>query len=106
MKKEWTDFTGIGLFSDAYSFERPSSIATNAIMNALTDNGFTNEQALNWVYSKSYRHFLDGKEGAILNLIYKLASKEAQLSNPKEYDYELDKGHQQLLNKYCQKEQV
>ena len=106
MKKEWEDFTGIGLFTDAYSYERPSSIATNAIMNALTDNGFTKEQALNWVYSKSYRHFLDGQEGAIENLIYKLASKEAQLSNPKEYDYEVEEGHQFLLNKYFQKEKV
>jgi adenine C2-methylase RlmN of 23S rRNA A2503 and tRNA A37 len=88
MKAEFVDFTGRGLFNDAYSYDRPAWIVANAIMNGLIDAGFTSEQAYNWIYSKSYRHFLDGNDHLLEQLVYKLAKKEGKQDDPKAYDYE------------------
>jgi len=88
MKAEFVDFTGRGLFDDAYSYDRPAWIVANAIMNGLIDAGFTFEQAYNWIYSKSYRHFLDGNDHLLEQLAYKLAKHEGKRDNPKDYDYE------------------
>lgn len=90
MKAEFVDFTGRGLFEDAYSYERPAYIVANAIMNGLIDAGFTHKQAFNWIQSKSYRHFLDGKEHRLEQLAYELAKAEGKKYNPNEYDYEID----------------
>lgn len=99
MKRGHRDFSGMGLFTNAYSYERPSWVAVNAIMNALMDNGFTKEQAFNWVHSKSYRWFLDGNDHKINDFIYKLVSKEAKADNPSEYDDEIDYFTQNELDK-------
>lgn len=90
MKAEFIDFTGRGLFEDAYSYERPAYIVANAIMNGLIDAGFTHKQAYNWIYSKSYRHFLDGCDHLFEELAYKLAKKEGKHDNPSDYDHEID----------------
>jgi hypothetical protein len=97
MKKGQRDFTGLNLFDDAYSYHRPSSIIANSIMNALMDSGFTDEQALHWIYSKSYRHLLDGKEHLIENLIYKIVKEEVKEENPASYNYETNENHLKVL---------
>jgi hypothetical protein len=105
MKRGQRDFSGMGIFEDAYSYDRPSWVALNAIMNALMDNGFTKEQAFNWVHSKSYRWFLDGNDYKISDFIYKLISKSIEDTSPSEYDDEIDSFTQNQLNK-CEEEEV
>ena len=90
MKAEFIDFTGRGLLDGAYSYDRPAWIVANAIMNGLIDAGFTHKQAYNWLYSKSYRHFLDGKEHRLEQLAYELAKAEGDKSDPSNYEYEID----------------
>jgi len=99
MKAEFIDFTGRGLFENAYSYDRPAWIVANAIMNGLIDSGFTSQEAFNWIHSKSYRHFLDGKDHLLEQLAYKLAKAEGAKHNPKEYDYEIDSHAEETLNK-------
>lgn len=98
MKRGHKDFTGLNLFDDAYSYKRPSELIANAIMNALIDSGFTYEQALNWIYNKSYRWFLDGMDHKFEELAYKLVKKEVKEENPASYSYEMDELHQRALN--------
>ena len=99
MKNEYRDFSGMGLFEDAYSYDRPAWIAVNAIMNALMDKGFTKEQAYNWVYSKSYRWFLDSKDHVISKQIYKLVSNYIEGENPNDYNEEVSQMAQEELEK-------
>lgn len=99
MKAEFIDFTGRGLLDDAYSYDRPAWIFTNAIMNGLIDAGFTTEQAYNWIYSKSYRHLLDGKEHLIEQLAYNMAKQEGLKDDPSNYDDEISENALQELSK-------
>ena len=102
MKAEFIDFTGRGLLDGAYSYNRPAYIVANAIMNGLIDAGFTHKQAYNWIYSKSYRHFLYGKEHRLEQLAYELGKAEGERSDPNKYDYELDYHAQSELARISQ----
>lgn len=57
------DYTGLGLFDEAYSYHRPAAILANALMNGMTRAGLSEREALSLLYSKAYRWTLDGQLG-------------------------------------------
>ena len=72
------DFTGQGILEDAYSYDRPSWMIANALLNGFIDAGLTKEQAINLFYSKATRWALDGSLGdAITHISYKIGKAMA-----------------------------
>jgi hypothetical protein len=85
------DFTGQGIFEDAYSYDRPSSIVGNALLNGFIRAGYTKEQAINLFYSKALRWALDGALGEHLAEIgYQYGQIMAQEYDPAEFSYPLE----------------
>jgi hypothetical protein len=84
------DFTGQGILEDAYSYERPSYIVGNALLNGFIRAGYTKEQAINLFHSKGYRWVLDGILGEHLTEIaYQYGQIMAQEYDPAEFSYPL-----------------
>lgn len=72
------DFTGQGIIENAFSYDRPSSIVGNSLLNGFIDAGLTKEQAINLFYSKATRWALDGTLGdTIANISYKIGKAMA-----------------------------
>lgn len=73
------DFTGQGIIEGAYSYDRPSSIIANSLINGFIDAGLTKEQAINLFYSKAIRWALDGSLGeCIADISYKVGKAMAK----------------------------
>jgi len=69
MYKNWEDFTSQELLEDAYSYDRPSCIVGNALMNGFIQGGLTKKQAITLFHSKAYRWALDGKLSEMLEKV-------------------------------------
>ena len=67
--REMYDFTGSGLFEGAYSYETPSWQMANGIMCGLIKSGFSRQEAINWLHSKAYTHYLDLDIGTVIEKI-------------------------------------
>jgi hypothetical protein len=60
------DFSGDDDLKQAYSYDRPSWMVMNALMNGFMANGLTEEQARVLFSSKAIRHALDQSFGEAL----------------------------------------
>ena len=95
---EIKDFTSQGLVENAYSFDFPAQLMANGIINGLIKNGWNQEQAINWVHSKAYRHALDGfLANAIEQMGIDYAGKASKEYHPAEFDYDLPMGVKKSL---------
>jgi hypothetical protein len=84
------DFTGQGILEDAYSYDRPSEIIGNALINGFIKAGYTKEQAINLFYAKPLRWALDMALGEHLHEIgYQYGQIMAQEYKPEEFSYPL-----------------
>ena len=88
--KPLEDYTGQGLLESAYSYEIPSALLANGIMNGLIQSGWTEQEAINWIYSKNYRWSLDfGLAQAIEKLGLEVGRNAAKEYRASTFDYEL-----------------
>lgn len=60
MRGTFEDFTGQDILEGAYSYENPSWIVANALVNGMIHGGLTKEQAITVFYSKAIRWSYDG----------------------------------------------
>ena len=65
-----------------YSYSRPSSIFWNAIYNALINQGWSEEKAIEWLRSKDPRWMLDNHETEIQNLAEKMIAAYEGFGRP------------------------
>ena len=54
-----SDYSLQFLHDKPYSFDNPSHILANAIVNGLVDRGLSKDEALRYIYSKLYRWAFD-----------------------------------------------
>ena len=93
-RNEWKDYSAhfCQLFDEKdgripmYSYDRPSSMIWNGMMNGLMSNGYSEAAAIEWLRSKAARWALDGDFGdALVKMAFDFAMEKApSLASKKE----------------------